>query len=144
MSSSSAATAWQRVAELGDFRRATAIALIAAVALAGCGGRSTGLPAITTSKSGPSWSATMCRHQAEVITDDAEQILLHYGAQSAYPADLAYYMFRSALTEFERHGCTPQLLGSTLDRRLTNKQLTELLSHLPSTIMRYLRHAGLA
>jgi hypothetical protein len=30
------------------------------------------------------------------------------------------------------------------DRRLTNTQLTELLSHLPSTIVRYLRNAGLA
>ncbi len=86
----------------------------------------------------------MCRHQAQVIAEDGRQILLHYGSQSAYPADLAYYMFRSALTEFERHGCVPQVLGSTLDRRLTNKQLTELLSHLPSTIVRYLRSAGLA
>jgi hypothetical protein len=131
------------VAGLSDFGRAAAAALVAAAALTGCGGRSTGRPAITTSKSGPSWSATMCRHQAQVIAEDAQQILLHYGAQSAYPADLAYYMFRSALTEFERHGCTPQLLGSTLDRRLTKKQLTELLSHLPSTIVRYLRRAGL-
>jgi hypothetical protein len=83
----------------------------------------------------------MCRHQAQVIADDAHQILLHYGAQSAYPADLAYYMFRSALTEFERHGCAAQLLGSTLERRLTNKQLTALRSHLPATIVRYLRQA---
>jgi hypothetical protein len=129
------------VAELRDFRRAAATALVVAVALTGCGGRSTDRAALTTSDPGPSWSVAMCRHQAQVITDDAEQILLHYGAQSAYPADLAYYMFRSALTEFQRHGCAPQVLGSTLDRRLTNKQLTELLSHLPTTIVRYLRRA---
>jgi hypothetical protein len=129
------------VAELSDVRRAAATALVAAVALTGCGGRSRGLPAITTSEAGPSWSATMCRHQAQVIAADARQILLHYGAQSAYPADLAYYMFRSALIEFRRHGCTPQVLGSTLDRRFTKKQLAELLSHLPSTIVRYLGRA---
>jgi hypothetical protein len=84
----------------------------------------------------------MCRHQAQVITDDAQQILLHYGAESAYPADLAFFMFRSALLEFQRHGCAPQLLGSTLDRRLTKKQLAELLSHLPATIVRYLRRSA--
>jgi len=76
-----------------------------------------------------------------VIADDARQILLHYGAQSAYPADLAYYMFRGALVEFERHSCAPQLLHSTLDRRMTQTQLTALLSHLPATIVRYLRRA---
>jgi hypothetical protein len=129
------------VAELRDFRRAAATALVVAVALTGCGGRSAGMPAVTTSKAGASWSAATCRHQTQIIADDAQQILLHYGAQSAYPADLAYYMFRSALTEFQRHGCAPQVLGSTLDRRLTNKQLTELLSHLPTTIVRYLRRA---
>jgi len=129
------------VAELTDVRLAAATALVAAVALTGCGGRSNSTPAITMAVSSPSWSATMCRHQAQVIADDARQILLHYGVESAYPADLAYYMFRSALTEFKRHGCAPQLLGETLDRRLTNKQLTELISHLPSTIVRYLRRA---
>jgi hypothetical protein len=76
-----------------------------------------------------------------VIAEDGRQILLHYGAESAYPADLAYYMFRSALTEFRRHACAPHLLAGTLDRRFTQKQLTELLSHLPSTIVRYLRRA---
>jgi hypothetical protein len=133
------------VAELSDFRRAAATALVAAGALTGCGGSSTGRPAVATSAAAPSWSPVMCRHQAGVITDDAQQILLHYGAQSAYPADLAYFMFRHALIEFKRHACAPQLLGSTLDRRLTKKQLAELRSHLPSTIVRYLhRSAGLA
>jgi hypothetical protein len=126
--------------KLAYVRRAAA-ALVVAIALAGCGGRSSGRPTVTTSKSGPSWSAAMCSHQAQVITDDAQQILLHYGAQSAYPADLAYYMFRGALLEFERHSCAPQLLGSTLDRRMTQTQLTALLSHLPATIVRYLRRA---
>jgi hypothetical protein len=105
-------------------------ALVAAVAVARCGGRSTSPPAATTSNAG-AWSAATCRRQAQVIDDDARQILLDYGAQSAYPADLAYYMFRHALVEFERHSCTPQLLGSTLARRLTHKQVTDLLSHLP-------------
>ena len=76
-----------------------------------------------------------------MIADDARQILLHYGVESAYPADLAYYMFRGALLEFERHSCSPQLLGSTLDRRMTQTQLTALLSHLPATTVRYLRLA---
>jgi hypothetical protein len=129
------------VAEPRYVHRTAAAALVAGLSLTGCGGRSTNLPAVTTSKAGPSWSVATCRHQTQVIADAAQQILLHYGAESAYPADLAFYMFRSALTEFERHGCAPQLLGSTLDRRLTDKQLTELLSHLPSTIVRYLRRA---
>jgi hypothetical protein len=80
-----------------------------------------------------------------VIAADAHQILLHYGPQSAYPADLGFFMFRGALLEFRRHGCAPRTLGSTLEGRLTKKQRTELLSHLPSAMVRYLRRsAGLA
>jgi hypothetical protein len=109
--------------------------------LTGCGGSSTRLTAVTTPKAGL-WSATTCRHQTEVIAEDARQILLHYGAESAYPADLAYYMFRSALLEFDRHACPPQLLGSMLARRLTHEQLTDLRSHLPSVTVRYLRRAS--
>jgi hypothetical protein len=132
------------MAGLTYVRRAASVALVVGVSCTGCGGRSTTLPAATTSTTHP-WSAGTCRHQAQVIADDAHQILLHYGAESAYPADLGFFMFRGALLEFQRHGCAPRILGSTLDRRLTKKQRTELLSHLPSAMVHYLRRsAGLA
>jgi hypothetical protein len=130
------------MAELTYVRRAAAAALVVGVSCIGCGGRSNTLPAAATSTTDPSWSAGTCRRQTQVIADDAHQILLHYGPQSAYPADLGFFMFRGALLEFQRHGCAPQLLGSTLDRRLTKKQLTELLSHLPATIVLYLRRSA--
>src|SRR6266576_1972586 len=137
--------AWRRMAELRHVRRAAAAALVVGVSCTGCGGGSTTQPAAATSATGSTWSAATCRRQTQVIADDAHQILRHYGAESAYPADLGFFMFRGALTEFQRHGCAAQLLGTTLDRRLTKQQRIELLSHLPATMVRYLRRsAGLA
>jgi hypothetical protein len=82
-----------------------------------------------------------CRRQTEVLVDDAHQILLHYGAESSYPADLGYFQFRMALHDFRLHGCRPRLLGGTMSRRLTRRQRAGLLSHLPSATVRYLRRA---
>lgn len=58
-----------------------------------------------------------------------------------YPADVSFFEFSDVLAGFQRHECKPGALGGTLTRRLTHGQLTAFLSHVPSTMERYLRLA---
>ena len=75
----------------------------------------------------------------EAIAGGAHQILLHYGSQSSYPADLALFVFRDAFVAFTAHGCPREPLGRTLTRRFTPAQRTELLSHLPAAMAQSIR-----
>ena len=114
-----------------------AVAALVACALAGCAGRSTGVSPSTPHRASV-WTAAACRQQTQSIADDALQILVQYRLANGEPPDVAYLAFQSVLYEFQRHECRPQILGETLDGRLTHRQLTDLLSHLPSSMVRYL------
>lgn len=110
--------------------------MLLATVVTGCAsttGRST--PTATLSR----WPRHECVYQAAALADAAHQILLHYGPQSSYPADVGYFTFRNGFAAFRRHGCPADLLGRTLTRRLTPRQRTELLSYLPTALARSVR-----
>lgn len=115
-----------------------AVTALVACALIGCSSsRSTGAsPSMPTRTI---WSASACRQQTKSIVDDGEQIVLRYRLGSTEPPDVAYLALQSTLSEFQRHGCPPQILGRTLTHRLAHRQRTNLLSHLPSSMVPYLR-----
>jgi hypothetical protein len=115
-----------------------AIAALAAGALVGCGGRSTGASPSTAHRVSV-WSAASCREQTQAITDDTKKILHDFRLGTTEPPDVPYLGLESALSEFQRHDCKPQILGRTLARRFTHRQLTELLRYLPSPMVRYVR-----
>jgi hypothetical protein len=102
----------------------------------GCGsttGRSTPTATVT------GWSQHECAYQAAALADSAHQILLHYGSQSSYPADVGYFSFRNGFAAFRSHGCPAEMVSRSLTRRLTPRQRTELLSHLPTALARSVR-----
>jgi hypothetical protein len=103
--------------------------LLAAAALAGCGGRSVAPP------------PPFCTREAGRAADNAARILRYYGPGQVYPADVAYLSFKLSVSLFEKRGCDPAVLGAALKRRLTEKQLGELLGHLPATLVRSVRRA---
>jgi hypothetical protein len=114
--------------------------MLAAVTSAGCGGSAPRREAPTT-VTAPATASPGCGYQAELIVDAGEQILLHYGSQSAYPADVGYFTFKGALAEFERRGCDRRVLGRSLVHRLSPAKRAALLSHLPAAMARHLRGA---
>jgi hypothetical protein len=129
--------------------------LLAALAVAGCGGSSGhgqaatqltvpgygGYPATTESVSGASPGA--CRRDAQAFTRAAVLFLAHSGADAAYPADLYYISMRGVLVDFQGHRCDTALLGGALSRRLTAKQRDTLVAGLPHAMARVVRE-GLA
>lgn len=139
-----------------------ATTVLAAVALAGCGGSSGhagssgqggkqrrvvlpaygNFPAMTVSAPASSQPrSTHCRQGAGLIAGNALKYVDHYGRAAAYPADLSYLMIREGLADFQVRSCDPALLGSALERRLTAAERNELLADLPTTYARVMRDA---
>lgn len=108
-------------------------ALVAALALAASGAPPA--PAATH------WPAAACLRQSRLLAGVALQSARHYGADSAYPADVAYYSWRYGLAVFRRHGCAQRVLARTLAKRLTRRQLAVFLAHLPPAMAGPLRRA---
>jgi len=105
----------------------------AVVALAACGGGS--------HRAGPSVppESAACRVLTTAAVDDVRQLLRDYGS-NASPADLPFYDLRETLSNVQAQ-CRVEWLGAAFDRSLKAKQLTRLLSLLPTTYVTYLRQA---
>ena len=117
------------------------VALVVAVAVTGCGGRSSTAPVPTTPSE--SWSSTDCVRQSGAIADEALSFVHTYkpGFGVGSTSDVAYFGLRTVLGGFKQHHCATRVLGRTLARRLTRKQQHELLAHLPRAMAAYLRLA---
>ncbi len=114
-----------------------------AAAAAACGSSDRGQHPSST-KAAATWTQRECAFQADAVAGAGHQILLHYGSQSSYPADLGYFLFRNAFVAFTGHGCRSEVLGATLRRQLTPRQRAELLSHLPTTLAQSVRRVLVA
>jgi hypothetical protein len=107
-----------------------AASLALAACLAGCGGGN------DSSK-----VSAVCRDQADKVAAHASSMLLHYRGGTVYPADMSYLGLRDSLRRFERAGCEPSSLGTTLRRSLTPKQRATLFALLPRPTAKRLREA---
>lgn len=124
-------------------------AVVAALAVAGCGGSSGGgksaaqatipaygvTPALTVARS----NGKACRTDARTLAEDARGFLAHFGSSAAYPADLNYVILRADLARLQAGRCDPRLLGGALRRMLTAKQRAELVADLPGSMARVVR-----
>jgi hypothetical protein len=108
-------------------------AVLACVAVTGCGGRSSTAPP----------PPTACLRLSGSIADEASQFVKTYqpGYGVGSTSDVAYFGMRTVLGGFRRHHCATRVLGRTLDRRLTLGQQRSLLSHLPPATASYFRIA---
>jgi hypothetical protein len=82
-----------------------------------------------------------CRATARSFADDSADLLAHFGAKAAYPADLNYVIVRSDLAGFQAGRCDLQLLGRALERRLSPKQRDNLVADLPRAMGGVVREA---
>jgi hypothetical protein len=121
------------------------LVLLAVLATSACGGGSSSSEATTTtSRASGAWTPTVCGQVARGVAWQGEQALRHFRPpQSTYPPDVALLIVRTAVGGLEGHGCPPEIVGADLARRLTRKQQAELFSHLPQSVVSYLRR-GLA
>jgi hypothetical protein len=125
--------------------------VVAAVALAGCGGSSghggsaaqATIPAygVTPALTVPRSDGKACRTDASTLAEDARGFLAHFGKSAAYPADLNYVIIRGDLARLQAGRCDPGLLGGALRRSLTAKQRAELVADLPSSMARAVRRS---
>jgi hypothetical protein len=95
------------------------VACLAAAALAGCGGGSSG------------WSDAQCRRQADAIAAHGRSILVHYQGSTVYPADVALLLLKNSLKRYDEGGCPDPTLGETLRRQLPPRKQATLLALLP-------------
>jgi hypothetical protein len=136
-----------------DGRRITSpalVAIVAALALAGCGGSSRHakttetIPVLglggysSTTETVPPASPALCRRDAQTYTDAALAILAHTGPT---PADLYYYDARLPLADFQAHHCDPKTLGAALAHGLTVSQQRSFVAGLPSKTARLVENA---
>lgn len=116
-------------------RYLAAVLLLAVVALAGCGGSGDGdkagkaltIPSdgrfgATVVPLGPR-DAALCRRKADSFSRAARSFLLPYPSD----ADVYRVLARVQFTAFQAHRCDVDLLRKALARRLTAKQLHEVL-----------------
>ena len=106
---------------------------LAVVLLAGCGGDdqtqkaltipSDGRFAATKVATGPA-SAALCRAKADSFSRAAESFLLPYPSD----ADIYRVLARIQFTAFQAHHCDIAVLRTAVSRRLTPKQLREVLA----------------
>jgi hypothetical protein len=137
-------------------RRLTVAALaLSATVLAGCGSsarhdrapRQVTVPAYdayppdTISVSAPTPDSPACRRDARGFALASLSFLAHSGPESAYPADLYYMVMREEIADFGVRGCSPELLGSALERGLTAGQRRTLVADLPRRMADTLRQA---
>ena len=117
-------------------------ALLAGVALIGCGSRSSTASVPTTSVQG---SSVVCMRLSDSIADEASRFLRTYqpgsGLGVGSTTDVAYFGLRTVLAGFKQHHCATKILGRTLTRRLTRRQRHELFSRLPRAMSAYFRLA---
>lgn len=127
---------------------AVLLVVVAALLLAGCGssghGKSAGrvvtvgaygpFPAQTVTVAPSAADSRICRRDADSFASQAVLYLAHSGKQAAYPADLWYVILREAMADLRARGCDPAVLGRALERELTAKQRTALISYLPATM----------
>ena len=133
-----------------------AAAAACAASAAGCGSaprRSAGTTQVTVpaygvfpattveSRAGAGGAGPACRAAARSFADDSVDLLAHFGASAAYPADLNYVIVRSELAGFRARGCDLRLLGLALERRLTPRQREDLVADLPRTMGTTVRDA---
>lgn len=113
---------------------AATVAAVAVLGLAACGGGSDRVAA----------PSAYCTREASSISASALAIL-HQFDHGIYPADVSLIVFQTSLGQFAKHRCPPSVLGETLRRRLTTRQITRLLEILPaenaSTVRRALGSA---
>jgi hypothetical protein len=121
--------------------RAGSAALLAAVAVSGCGGR----PATAPVSTAPSehWSRAACIQESSSIADEASRFVRAFkpGFGIGSIADVAYFGLRTMVGGFEQHHCPTSVLGRTLARQLTRRQQRVLFSHLPAAMAAYFRMA---
>jgi hypothetical protein len=107
--------------------------ILAVVLLAGCGGDdqaqktltipSDGRFAATKVPTGPA-SPALCRAKADSFSRAAESFLLPYPSD----ADIYRVLARVQFTAFEAHHCDVAMLREAVSRRLTPKELREVLA----------------
>jgi hypothetical protein len=113
--------------------RFIAAVLLAVVLLAGCGGDdqtqktltipSDGRFAATKVPTGPA-SPALCRAKADSFSRAAESFLLPYPSDS----DIYRVLARVQFTAFQAHHCDIEVLRRAVARRLTPKELREVLA----------------
>ena len=81
-----------------------------------------------------------CRIDARGFVSQSRLYLVHEGALSAYPSDVAYMAMRQGLADFEVRHCDPALLGEAL-QKLSPKQQSALVRDLPRPMAASLRNA---
>jgi hypothetical protein len=133
-------------------------ALVAPVALAGCGHSSQhraagtvtvpayGVYAKTKVAESAATGTGACLVTARSFAGEAVKFLAHVRPHGAYPADLYYMIMRDHLAVFQAHRCDVKLLGSALAHSLTAKERHTLLATLPNpmaaTVVEGLDRAG--
>jgi hypothetical protein len=95
----------------------------------------------TTVRSATASESKTCRATARSFAEDSVDLLAHFGSKAAYPADLNYVIVRSELSGFQAGRCDLQLLGSALERRLSPKERSDLVTDLPHSMAAVVREA---
>jgi hypothetical protein len=119
------------------------LALLVALACAGCGGAANKGRTVTFAGAGsfpPStivgnYSARGCSEDVKALVDDARSYYVH-STSGPGPADLYYDDLRLDFARFEADGCTSKELGSGMERGLTPRQRAFLLRNVASDLLR--------
>jgi hypothetical protein len=98
-----------------------------------------GFPATTISAQAA--GSRVCENNARTFAHDALGLLAHFGPAAAYPADLNVVIVREDLARWRTHGCSLQVLGAALARRLTKAQRRDLVDDLPASMASVVRRS---